>query len=260
MPAPSDKHKHNPADNAAEQSGERIAKFVSRSGGPSRRETERLIEQGRVSVNGKILKNPVYFVQKDDIVIVDNKVMDMPEPARLWAFHKPVGCITAEKDPEGRTTIYDLLPSDMPRLLTVGRLDYNSEGLLLMTNDGGLKRVLELPKTAITRRYRVRVFGRVTQESLDKLARGIVVNRVHYAPAIAEIDKIQGSNAWLTITIEEGKNREIRNMMSHLGYEVNRLIRTDYGPFALKDLPVGAIMPVPQFYLKQSLAELKIIL
>lgn len=240
--------------------GERIAKFISRSGGPSRRQVEKLIEEGKVLVNGKKIKSPVCFVNSEDLIVVDGKVLDAQEPARLWAFHKPVGCITSERDPQGRPTIYDLFPEGTPRLMTVGRLDYNSEGLLLMTNDGGLKRQLELPISGITRRYRVRVFGKVTQDSLDKLLEGVVIDRVHYAPAVAEIDKIQGANAWLTITIEEGKNREIRKMMSYLGYEVNRLIRTDYGPFALKNQAVGTLMPIPQFYLKQSLAQMKIVL
>jgi len=227
--------------------GTRIAKFVARRGGPSRREVERLIEQGVVQVNGKTINSPVCFVQDEDIVTIKGKAVADSEPARLWAFHKSTGCITAEKDPEGRPTIYDFMPANMPRLMTVGRLDFNSEGLLLMTNDGALKRALELPKNAVSRCYRVRVFGRVTQESLDRLAAGVVIDRVHYAPAIAEIDKIQGSNAWLSITLQEGKNREIRRMMEFLGYEVNRLIRTDYGPFALKDQQPNTIVPIPQW-------------
>jgi len=238
--------------------GERIAKYVSRAGGPSRRETERLIEAGKVFVNNVKVKTPVTFVTEEDLINVDGHVIEGKEPARLWSFHKPIGCITSEKDPDGRTTIYDLLPAGTPRLLTVGRLDYNSEGLLLMTNDGALKRALELPKNEIGRHYRVRVFGRVTQNDLDHLAEGVVIDRVHYAPAIAEIEKIQGSNAWVRVTITEGKNREIRKMMSYLGFEVNRLIRTDYGPFGLKQQKVGTLQAIPQFYLKDSLEELGI--
>ncbi|MEM6603589.1 MAG: pseudouridine synthase [Pseudomonadota bacterium] len=238
--------------------GERIAKFVSRAGGPSRRETERLILEGKVFVNNTKVTSPVLFVTDNDLINVAGQVIGQKEPARLWSFYKPAGYITTEKDPAGRSTIYDLLPSNMPRLLTVGRLDFNSEGLLLLTNDGALKRVLELPATGLQRHYRVRVFGRAKQSDLDKLARGVVIDRVHYAPAFAEIEKIQGANAWLSITISEGKNREIRKMMQYLGYEVNRLIRTDYGPFGLRKQKVGTVEAIPQFYLKNVLEEFKI--
>ena len=241
-----------------QQRGERIAKFISRAGGPSRREAERLISEGKVFINGEKVTTPVCFVSSDDMIKVDGKILSEPEQPRVWSFYKPAGYITSDKDPEGRETIFNLLPKNLPRLMSVGRLDYNSEGLLLMTNDGGLKRTLELPKTGLRRIYRVRVFGKVLQKDLDKLAKGIVIDRIHYAPAFAEIDKIQGSNVWLTVTIHEGKNREIRNLMSHLGYEVNRLIRTEYGPFALKEQKEGTIQEIPAVYVKKVLAELSL--
>jgi 23S rRNA pseudouridine2605 synthase len=243
-------------DNALNK-GERIAKFLSRAGVASRREVERLIENGVVSVNGKIIDTPAFFVTDTDKIIVNKKPVSTKSETRLWTYYKPQGCLTSDSDPENRTTIFDLLPDGLPRLMAIGRLDYNSEGLLLLTNDGSLKRFLELPKTQIQRRYRVRAFGNITQEKLDILAQGVVVEGIHYAPVYAELDKIQGRNAWVTFTLTEGKNREIRKLMTYLGYEVNRLIRTDYGAFALGKMTDGDIREVPQDYLQKVLKNLK---
>ncbi len=239
------------------QKGERIAKFLSRAGVASRREAERLIADGVVSVNGTIIDTPAFFVTDNDTISVNKKIVSVKQPTRLWAYYKPQGCLTADSDPEGRTTIFDLLPSGLPRLMAVGRLDYNSEGLLLLTNDGALKRFLELPKTQIQRRYRVRAFGNITQERLDILSEGVVVEGIHYAPVYAELDKIQGKNAWVTFTLTEGKNREIRKLMSYLDYDVNRLIRTDYGAFSLGKMTDGDIKEIPYDYLDKVLKNLK---
>ncbi len=246
----------NTDDNNA-QKGERIAKFLSRAGVASRREAERLIADGVVSVNGTIIDTPAFFVTEADTITVNQKTVAIKQETRLWAYYKPQGCLTSDSDPEGRTTIFDLLPTGLPRLMAVGRLDYNSEGLLLLTNDGALKRFLELPKTQIQRRYRARAFGNITQERLDILAEGVVVEGIHYAPVYAELDKIQGKNAWVTFTLTEGKNREIRKIMTYLGYEVNRLIRTDYGAFALGKMTDGDIKEIPQEYLVKTLNSLK---
>jgi 23S rRNA pseudouridine2605 synthase len=237
--------------------GERIAKFLSRAGVSSRREAERLIADGVVSVNGKIIDTPAFFVTDTDKITVNKQPVSHKQTTQLWAYYKPQGCLTADSDPEGRTTIFDLMPDGLPRLMAVGRLDYNSEGLLLLTNDGALKRFLELPKTQIQRRYRVRAFGNITQERLDILAEGVVVDGVHYAPVYAELDKIQGKNAWITFTLTEGKNREIRKLMTYLGYDVNRLIRTDYGAFSLGKMTDGDIKEIPQDYLAKVLKNLK---
>lgn len=238
------------------QKGERIAKFLSRAGVTSRREAEKLIADGLVSVNDKIIDTPAFFVTDKDKILVNKKPVTARQETRLWTFYKPQGCLTSDFDPEGRTTIYDLLPDDLPRLMSVGRLDYNSEGLLLLTNDGALKRFLELPKTQIQRRYRVRAFGYITQERLDVLAEGVIVDGIHYAPVYAELDKIQGKNAWISFTLTEGKNREIRKLMTYLGYDVNRLIRTDYGAFSLGKMSDGDIKEVPQEYLDKVLKKL----
>jgi len=196
-----------------------------------------------------------FFVSDKDHIKVRNKVVSVKEQTRMWAFYKPRGCLTSDHDPEGRMTVFDLMPHDLPRLMAVGRLDYNSEGLLLLTNDGAFKRHLELPKTNIQRRYRVRAYGDITQDRLDILSEGVVIDAVHYAPVYAELDKIQGRNAWVTFTLTEGKNREIRKLMSYLGYDVNRLIRTDYGAFALGKMTDGDIKEIPQEYFYKKYAE-----
>ncbi len=233
--------------------GERIAKVIARAGVCSRREAEVLVEQGRVSIDGKMVREPGTTVTPAQRVTIDGEALPASEPARLFRFHKPVGVLTTAKDPQGRQTFYDGLPDGLPRLMPVGRLDINSEGLLLLTNDGGLKRHLELPATGWLRRYRVRVYGRVDTRQLDALADGVTVEGVTYGPIQAKLDSQQASNAWLTFALQEGKNREIRQVCRHLGLQVSRLLRVAYGPFQLGALPEGAIDEVPQKALKEQL-------
>ena len=240
---------------AEDREGERVAKFIARAGIASRRDIERFITEGNVSVNGETLKTPAFKVTEDDIILVNGVIVKKPEETRLWVFHKPRGCVTSAYDPEGRQTVFDVLPEDMPRVITVGRLDYNSEGLLLLTNDGALSRRLELPANGFNRRYRVRVFGDVRQKDLDMLAKGVTVDGVKYAPAFAELDKKQGANAWLTVSLTEGKNREIRKLAEYLGYTVNRLIRVGYGPFRLGALPEGGVKEFEKSYFEQVLKD-----
>ena len=225
----------------APKSGDRIAKILARAGLCSRREAERWIEQGRVSVAGKTLTSPAINVADLSSIRVDGESLPQHEPSRLWRYHKPLDLLTTSHDPEGRATIYDRLPDTLPRVMPVGRLDINSEGLLLLTNDGALKRHLELPATGWRRRYRARVYGRVDVEKLKGLARGVEVDGVRYAPIDAVLDSQERSNAWVTLTLREGKNREIRKVLMHLGYSVNRLIRTAYGPFQLGNLARGDV-------------------
>jgi|TARA_R100000322_G_scaffold103946_11_gene66084 23S rRNA pseudouridine2605 synthase len=233
--------------------GDRIAKVIARAGICSRREAEKLIEEGRVTVNGKVLKSPALNVTGRETIIVDGKVLPSKEPTRLWRYHKPAGLVTTAKDPEGRTTVFEKLPDDIPRVVSVGRLDINTEGLLLLTNDGDLARLLELPATGWTRRYRVRAWGRITQADLDKLKNGITVEGVRYGPIEAVIDKVQGSNVWLTLSLKEGKNREVKRVLAELGLSVNRLIRLSFGPFQIGDLEPGDIKLVPQRVLMDQL-------
>ncbi len=218
----------------------RIAKAMARAGLCSRREAERWIEDGRVSVNGKVLSSPALDVGPRDTVKVDGNLLPLPETARLWRYHKPKGLMTTHADPEGRATVFDSLPPDMPRVVSIGRLDYNSEGLLLLTNDGELARHLELPATGWLRRYRVRAYGRLTQDDLDPLREGITVDGLTYGPIEATLDSVQSGNMWLTVGLREGKNREVRKILGALGLEVNRLIRVSFGPFQLLDLEPGA--------------------
>ena len=233
--------------------GERIAKFLSRAGIASRREAERMIEAGRVSVNGKTIASPALNVTPADKVVVDGKAVGAPEPARLWLYHKPTGLVTTAKDEKGRETVFDALPEGMPRVMSVGRLDINSEGLLLLTNDGGIKRKLELPSTGWLRKYRVRVKGTPKDTDLAPLREGIVVDRETFQPMVVSIDRQQGANAWLTIGIREGRNREIRRAMEAVGLTVNRLIRVSYGPFQLGDLKPGAVEEVRAKVLRDQL-------
>jgi len=221
--------------------GDRIAKVLSRAGVASRREAERMIEAGRVFVNGKRIDSPALNVTGADRITVDGKPVSEPEPPRVWLYHKPAGLVTTARDEKGRETVFDSLPEDMPRVMSVGRLDLNSEGLLLLTNDGEIKRRMELPSTGWQRRYRVRVNGSPDEAALDKLRAGITVDGVHYQPMTITLDRSQGANAWLTVSIREGKNREIRRAMEAIGLTVNRLIRLSYGPFQLGNLKPGAV-------------------
>lgn len=224
--------------------GDRIAKVLSRAGVASRREAERMIEAGRVSVNGKVIDSPALNVTAKDRIIVDGKQVGEPEPPRIWLYHKPLGLVTTERDEKGRETVFDALPDDMPRVMSVGRLDLNSEGLLLLTNDGTVKRKLELPSTGWLRRYRVRIKGSLSEAKLDELRKGIEVDGMRYQPMDVSFDRQQGANAWLTIAIREGKNREIRRTMEAMGVTVNRLIRLSYGPFQLGTLKAGEVEEV----------------
>ena len=229
------------APSSSTPEGDRIAKVISRAGAASRREAERLIEQGRVSVNGKVITSPALNVTSADKVVVNGKALKAPEPPRMWLYHKPQGLVSTNSDEQGRTTIFGKLPEELPRVMTVGRLDLNSEGLLLLTNDGGVKRQLELPSTGWLRRYRVRIKGRPTEESFEPLRKGITVDGENFQPMIVTLDRQQGANAWATIGLREGKNREIRRAMEAVGFSVNRLIRVSYGPFQLGDLKQGEV-------------------
>ena len=222
-------------------SGDRIAKVLSRAGIASRREAERMIEAGRVSVNGKTIISPALNVSPDDRIVVDGKSVGEPDPPRLWLYHKPAGLVTTERDEKNRPTVFASLPENLPRVMSVGRLDLNSEGLLLLTNDGEMKRKLELPSTGWLRRYRVRINGSVSEATLDRLRAGIEVEGIHYQPMVVTFDRQQGANAWLTVSIREGKNREIRRAMQEVGVAVNRLIRVSYGPFQLANLKQGEV-------------------
>ena len=233
--------------------GERIAKVIARSGLCSRRDAEVLIGEKRVSVNGAVIESAALDVSPSDKVLVDGKPLAAPEPPRLWRFHKPKGRVTTHKDPEGRPTVFDALPENLPRLISVGRLDFNTEGLLLLTNDGDLARHLELPSTGWTRRYRVRAFGRIEQSKLDELAAGLRTGGVNYGPIEATLEREQGDNVWITLSIREGKNREVRRIMEHLGLSVNRLIRVSFGPFMLGDIEPGQIEEVKTGVLKDQL-------
>lgn len=228
----------------SDEKGERIAKVIARAGLASRREVERWIADGRVTVDGKVLTTPAVVVTSASRITVDGRPLPNAQRSRLFRFHKPRGMLTTEHDPQGRPTIYDGMPAELPRLMPVGRLDFNSEGLLLLTNDGGLKRHLELPATGWSRRYRVRAHGIPDAEALAALKRGLVVDGVRYGPIEAAIDRQQGSNSWLTMTLTEGKNREVRRVLEHLGLTVNRLIRIAYGPFQLGDIPALACVEV----------------
>ena len=232
---------------------ERIAKVLARAGLCSRREAERWIADGRVAVDGKVLESPAVTVGPGAAISVDGKPVAAAEPARLWRYHKPKGLITSHRDPEGRPTVFERLPDELPRVISVGRLDVGSEGLLLLTNDGALARHLELPSTGWSRRYRVRVHGRPDPDALAKLADGVTVDGVAYGPVQARLDRLQGANAWLTISLAEGKNREVRRICGHLGLEVTRLIRVGYGPFQLGDLAPGAVAQVPRRVLADQL-------
>lgn len=239
----------------AAEKAERIAKVLARRGLCSRREAERWIAEGRVAVDGRVLASPALNVGAGQRVAVDGKAIPELEPTRLWRYHKPRGLLTTASDPQGRPTVFQRLPAELPRVVAVGRLDLASEGLLLLTNDGELKRRLELPTTGWVRRYRVRVHGRVEAKALARLAKGMVVDGVSYGPVSARLDRQQPSNAWLTISLSEGKNREVRRLCRHLGWPATRLIRVAYGPFQLGHLPPGAVEEVPRKVLREQLGE-----
>ena len=238
---------------SAPKSAERIAKVMARAGLASRREAEAWIAAGRVSVNGKVIASPALNVTPSDRISVDGKPLPQRERTRLFLFHKPRGLVTTSTDPQGRPTIFGALPNGLPRLISVGRLDMNTEGLLLLTNDGGLARALELPATGWLRRYRVRAFGAVTQPKLDELRDGITVDGVNYGAIEATLDRVQGSNVWITFAMREGKNREIRNVLRALNLHVNRLIRVSFGPFQLGELPDGAVEEVKTRILREQI-------
>ena len=233
--------------------GNRIAKVLSRAGIASRREAEKIILEGRVKVNGEVLTSPAFNVFNSDIILIDGDPIAKPDEERLWCFHKPVGAITTAKDEKNRKTIYDYFPSNLPRVMPVGRLDLNSEGLLLLTNSGELKRKLELPSSELSRLYRVRVKGCPKEASLDSLRSGISIEKEFFRPMQISLDRQQGANAWLTIELREGKNREIRRAMSELGLQVNRLIRIEYGPFKLGNLKHGEVMEINNKSIRRSL-------
>ncbi len=235
------------------QAGDRIAKFLARAGIASRREVERMIAAGRITLNGKVLDTPAVKVSEADTITVDGKPVGAPEKLRVWRYYKPNGLVTSDSDEKGRDTIFDHLPEGLPRVMTVGRLDLNSEGLLLLTNDGELKRKLELPSTGWVRKYRVRVNGYPTEELFAPLRHGITVDGENFRPMAVTIDRQQGANAWLTVGITEGKNREIRRAMNEIGLSVSRLIRTSYGPFQLMTLDPGEVEEVRMKVLRDQL-------
>lgn len=220
---------------------ERIAKLLARAGVASRREIERMIADGRITLNGEKVETPATLLKSLHGVAVDGKAVGQPAPTQLYLFHKPEGCLTAERDFSGRKTIYDVLPKDLPRLMPIGRLDLNTEGLLLLTNDGEFKRQMELPSTGVERTYRARCFGDVSQEQLEELIHGIEIEGVRYGKIDANLERRTGRNGWLEMTLTEGKNREVRRVLEHLGLEVSRLIRTRYGPFVLGDMAPGTV-------------------
>lgn len=233
--------------------GDRIAKTLARAGIASRREAERMIEAGRVTVNGNKINSPALNVTDKDRITVDGKPLAEPEPERIWLYHKPTGLVTTNKDEKGRETIFDHLPEDLPRVMTVGRLDLNSEGLLLLTNDGGVKRKLELPSTGWLRKYRVRINGRPSDETFAPLRKGITIDGEKFQPMEVTLDRQQGANAWATVGIREGRNREIRRAMEAVGLTVNRLIRVSYGPFQLGQLKSGEVEEVRRRVVRDQL-------
>ena len=244
-----------PAETAGEAGSERIARRLARAGVSSRRDAEAMIADGRITLNGKVLDTPAVNVGANDRIEIDGKPIPAIERTRLFLFHKPAGVVTTSRDPEGRRTVFDVMPKGLPRLMTVGRLDINTEGLLLLTNDGGLSRVLELPATGWLRRYRVRVHGKVDLQALEGLKEGIAVDGVFYGAVEAALDREQGSNAWLSVGLREGKNREVKNILGALGLDVTRLIRVSYGPFQLGDLPEGELRELKGKYLRDQLGE-----
>ncbi len=234
---------------------ERLAKFMARSGVCSRRDAEELIKQKRVMVNGEIIDTPAFKVEGSEKILLDGEKLPEIEQTRLWLYHKPAGLLTTHKDTEARATVFDHLPAGLPRVISVGRLDLNSEGLLLLTNNGELSRKLELPENGWSRRYKVRVHGFVNKNKLADLAKGATVDGINYGPVKAELESQNGTNSWLIVTLNEGKNREVRKLMKSIGLEVARLIRLSYGPFQLGNLKKGEVREVPQKVLKEQLGS-----
>jgi len=228
-------------DSGETERGERIAKVIARAGVCSRRDAEKLIAERRVALDGKIVETPATLVDADAIILIDGQPLPDKENTRLWRYHKPAGLVTSHRDPGGRPTVFAHLPEGMPRVVSVGRLDINSEGLLLLTNDGEIARTLELPAQGWVRRYRVRLYGRVNQADLDRLKKGVTIDGVRYGPVTAEIERVKGNYAWAIIGLKEGKNREVKRLMEHIGLKVARLIRVSYGPFHLGLLPESAV-------------------
>lgn len=224
--------------------GMRIAKRIARAGLCSRRDAEKLIEEGRVAVNGKVLATPACVVTDKDKITVDGKALPQAETPRLWRYHKPKGLVTSHRDEQGRKTVFEALPPELPRVISVGRLDIATEGLLLLTTDGAIARHLELPSTGWLRRYRARAHGQVSDAQLEEIRAGATIDGISYGPVEAEIERVQGANLWLSIGIREGKNREVKRLLEHLGLKVNRLIRISFGPFQLGELAPGAIQEV----------------
>lgn len=235
--------------------GDRIAKVLARAGVASRRGAEQIITAGRVAVNGETITSPALNVTQSDKITLDGKPLNPPEPARLWRYYKPIGLVTSERDEKGRDTVFAALPETLPRVLSVGRLDINSEGLLLLTNDGALKRKLELPSTGWLRKYRVRVNGHPEDATLAPLRKGVVADGERFQPMEVTLDRQQGANAWLTVGLREGKNREIRRAMDQVGLKVNRLIRVSYGPFRLNDLKPGEVEEVKGRVMRDQIGE-----
>lgn len=234
---------------------ERLAKFMARSGVCSRRDAEDLIKQKRVTVNGEIIDTPAFKVEGSEKILLDGEKLPEIEQTRLWLYHKPAGLLTTHKDTEARAMVFDHLPAGLPRVISVGRLDLNSEGLLLLTNNGELSRKLELPENGWSRRYKVRVHGFVNKNKLADLAKGATVDGINYGPVKAELESQNGTNSWLIVTLNEGKNREVRKLMKSIGLEVARLIRLSYGPFQLGNLKKGEVREVPQKVLKEQLGS-----
>jgi 23S rRNA pseudouridine2605 synthase len=244
-----------PSEPPSSPEAERIAKFLARAGVCSRRDAERLIAEGRVKLNGKVLDTPAVKVTAADKVQVDGRPIGAAEETRMWRYHKPSGLVTTHRDPAGRATVFEHLPPDMPRVISVGRLDLTSEGLLLLTNDGELARKLELPANGWLRRYRARAYGRVTQEELDTLKNGITIEGIRYGPIDAKLERGGSANSWINVSITEGKNREVRRVLDALGLRVNRLIRTSYGPFQLGTMLPGAVEEIPRKVLREQLGK-----
>jgi 23S rRNA pseudouridine2605 synthase len=237
-----------------QEKGDRIAKVIARSGYCSRRQAEDLIVEGRVKVNGQVIDSPATLIT-DQSIKIDNKLLGKKEPARMWIFHKPKGFVCSNKDEKNRKTIFDILPDNMPRTISIGRLDINTEGLLLLTNDGEISRYIELPQNKWIRNYRVRVHGKINMDRLHKLSKGIRIDGVNYGSIKIELEK-EGANSWLKISLTEGKNREIKKVLQYFGLEVNRLIRISFGPFILGNLATGKIREIPRKTLKDTLGKL----